>query len=426
MNPELLFLLLILFLAGEFILERILDYLNTRNWSDEMPDEVQGIYDEKKYQKSQRYNRERHHFSSLVSVIFFVALLSMLFLNLFAILDSQIRSFTIHPVWMTLIFFAVLGLANDLFGLPFSVYSTFVIEEKYGFNKTSVGTFVLDRLKTWLISALFGGGLLTVIVLLYMKTGVHFWYMAWGAITLFSIFVTMFYSSLIVPIFNKQTPLEHGELRDAIEQFATNAGFTISNIFVMDGSRRSSKANAYFSGLGPKKRIVLYDTLVKEYSKEELVAILAHEIGHLKHKHILKSLLISTIETGMLLFLFSRIVDSPVLAQALGAQFPSFHLSLLAFGILYSPISTVLGIVMNTYSRNNEYQADRFAGEHYNPEHLMSALKKLSVNHLSNLKPHPAYVFVHYSHPPLLQRLEALQGVTNAGSEADHLTKQGA
>lgn len=418
MSPELLFLLLILFLSAEFILERILDYLNTRNWSDEMPDEVQGIYDEQKYQKSQRYNRERHRFSSLVSVIFFIALLAMLFLNLFAILDASIRTVTTHPVLMTLIFFAVLGLANDLFGLPFSAYSTFAIEEKYGFNRTSVSTFILDRLKTWLLSALFGGGLLTVIVMLYMKTGENFWFLAWGAITLFSIFVTMFYSSLVVPLFNKQTPLEPGELRDAIENFAGNAGFRISDIFVMDGSRRSAKANAYFSGLGPRKRIVLYDTLVKEYSKEELVAILAHEIGHLKRKHILKSLMISTIETGVLLFLFSLIVDSPVLVKALGAEVPSFHLSLLAFGILYSPVSTMLGIVMNTFSRNNEFQADRFAGENYNPEHLMSALKKLSVNHLSNLKPHQAYVFVHYSHPPLLKRLEALKQLIKPQSES--------
>jgi STE24 endopeptidase len=409
MQVNTVFLLLIVFLTVEFIMERVLDYLNTRNWSDEMPSEVQGIYDEQKYQKSQRYNRERHRFSSLVSIIFFVALLAMLFFDVFALLDASIRSVTIHPVFMTLLFFGTLGIANDLFGIPFSAYSTFVIEEKFGFNKTTLGTFVLDKVKNWLLSGLLGGGLLTVIVLLYDKTGEYFWILAWIAITLFSIFVTMFYSSLIVPIFNKQVPLASGELRDAIEEFATTAGFRIADIFVMDGSKRSSKANAYFSGLGPNKRIVLYDTLIKEYSKEELVAILAHEIGHLKKKHILKSLMISTLETGVLLFLFSLIVESSALSSALGSDFPSFHLSLLAFGILYSPISTLLGIFMNTLSRRNEYQADKFAGQHYNPNHLMSALKKLSVNHLSNLRPHRAYVFVHYSHPPLLQRLEALK-----------------
>jgi STE24 endopeptidase len=413
MSATLVFFLIVIFLAAEFLMERILDYLNTKKWSDEMPDEVTGIYDEQKYQKSQRYNKERHQFSSLVSVFFFVALLCMLFFNLFAWLDQQILSFTTNPILVTLIFFGVLGLANDLLGLPFSAYSTFVIEEKYGFNKTSIATFILDRIKTWILSALLGGGILTLIVFLYLQTGQYFWILAWGAITLFSIFVTMFYSSLIVPLFNKQVPLEAGTLRDAIEDFASNSGFRISDIFVMDGSKRSSRANAYFSGLGPKKRIVLYDTLIKEHTNEELVAILAHEIGHLKRKHIQKSLAISTLETGLLLFFFSRLVEAPELSMALGASQSGFHLSLLAFGILYSPISTFLGILMNTISRNNEYQADRFAAENYEAKHLISALKKLSVNHLSNLRPHKAYVFVHYSHPPLLQRLAALNKLTD-------------
>ncbi len=411
MTAQSVFILIIIFLATEFLMERILDYLNTKKWSDEMPEEVKGIYDEQKYQKSQRYNKERHRFSSLVSIIFFLALLAMLFLNLFAWLDLQIRSVTTHPILMTLLFFGILGIANDLFGIPFSAYSTFVIEEKFGFNKTTVATFILDRLKSWMLGGLLGGGLLTLIVFLYEWQPLYFWIIAWAAITLFSIFVTMFYSSLIVPLFNKQVPLEQGDLREAIEAFAVRTGFRISNIYVMDGSKRSSKANAYFSGLGPRKRIVLYDTLIKEHTTEELVAILAHEIGHLKRKHILKSLLLSTLETGLLLFLFSRMVESPALAQALGSEQQSFHLSLLAFGILYSPVSTLLGIVMNIISRSNEFEADRYAGEQYNPEHLMNALKKLSVNHLSNLRPHKAYVFVHYSHPTLLQRLDALKKI---------------
>lgn len=412
MSEKAVFLLIIIFLTAEFLMERILDYLNTKKWSDEMPEEVKGIYDEQKYQKSQRYNKVRHQFSSLVSIIFFLALLGMLFFNLFAWLDLHIREFTTHPILMTLFFFAVLGVANDLLGIPFAAYSTFVIEERFGFNRTTIATFILDRFKNWILSGLLGGGLLTLIVFLYMQTGDYFWILAWASITLFSIFVTMFYSSLIVPVFNKQTPLAAGELRNAIEQFANSAGFRISDIYVMDGSKRSNRANAYFSGLGPRKRIVLYDTLIKDHTTEELVAILAHEIGHLKRKHIAKTLIISTLETGMLLFLFSRIVESPQLSHALGANVPSFHLSLLAFGILYSPISTILGIVMNTISRYNEYQADKFAGEQYNPQHLMSALVKLSVNHLSNLRPHKAYVFVHYSHPTLLQRLAALRDIS--------------
>lgn len=411
MTSHFVFLLIIIFLTAEFFMERILDYLNTRNWSEEMPEEVKGIYDEQKYMKSQRYNKVRHRFSSLVSVIFFAALLVMLFFNMFAWLDLQIRSFTSHPVLITLFFFGVLGLANDLFGIPFAAWSTFVIEERFGFNRTSIATFIFDRFKSWMISGLLGGGILTLILILYQETGQQFWILAWIAITLFSIFATMFYSSLFVPLFNKLTPLESGELRNAIEAFASRTGFRISDIYVMDGSKRSNRANAYFSGLGPRKRIVLYDTLIKDHTTEELVAILAHEIGHLKRKHILRSLFISTLETGMLLFLFSLIVESPELSYAFGAETQSFHLSLLAFGILYSPISTILGIVMNTISRSNEFQADRFAGEQYDPEHLISALKKLSVNHLTNLKPHKAYVFVHFSHPPLLARLNALRKI---------------
>jgi STE24 endopeptidase len=411
MSHHTIFIILILFLTLEFIMERVLDYLNTKNWSDEMPDEVKGIYDEKKYRKSQQYNRERHRFASLVSFVFFVVLIAMLYFDVFALLDTLVKQISQHLVLQTLLFFAILGVANDLLGMPFSAYSTFSIEEKYGFNRTSFKTFLMDKVKSWLLTGLFGGILLTVITLLYFQTGEYFWILAWGTITLFSIIVTMFYSSLIVPLFNKQTPLGHGALRDAIETFALKLDFHITDIYVMDGSRRTAKANAYFSGLGPRKRIVLYDNLINEYSQEELVAILAHEIGHLKKRHVLKSLVISTAETGLLLFLFSIIAVSPALSLALGAQQPSFHLTLLAFGILYSPISTLLGIFMNTFSRKNEYEADRFAGEHYDPKYLMSALKKLSVNHLSNLKPHKAYVFVHYSHPPLLNRLEALRRI---------------
>ncbi len=409
MTAQTIFFVLIAFLTLEFVMERVLDYLNTKNWSDEMPDEVKGIYDEKKYRKSQQYNRERHRFASLVSFVFFIVLIFMLVFQVFAVLDGIVISITPEPILQTLLFFAVLGIANDLLGLPFVAYSTFRIEEKYGFNRTSVRTFFLDKLKSWILFGLFGGLILTLITYLYIETGPYFWILAWSAITLFSIFITMFYSTLIVPIFNKLTPLAEGEVRDAIESFARKLGFRIADIYVIDGSKRTAKANAYFSGLGPKKRIVLYDNLVNEYSRDELVAILAHEIGHLKKRHVLKSLLISMAETGLLLFLFSVIAEAPALSLALGAETPSFHLALLAFGILYSPVSTLLGILMNTYSRKNEYEADRFAGEHFDPRHLMSALKKLSVNHLSNLKPHQAYVFVHYSHPPLLERLDALK-----------------
>ncbi len=251
--------------------------------------------------------------------------------------------------------------------------------------------------------------MLGLITWLYYKTGKGFWLYAWGLITLFSVLINLFYSQWIVPLFNKQTPLVESPLRKKIEAFAEKAGFRLKNIYVIDGSKRSTKANAYFSGFGPKKRIVLFDTLLKEFSDEEIVAVLGHEIGHYKKKHVLRGLILSVILTGLMLFLFSVIVDSPLLSRALGAEMPSFHLGLIVFGILYSPLSLMIGLATNYLSRKNEFEADRFVRENYDPRYLAEALKKLSVKNLSNMMPHPAYVFFHYSHPPLLSRLAKLE-----------------
>jgi STE24 endopeptidase len=240
-------------------------------------------------------------------------------------------------------------------------------------------------------------------------TGSKFWLYAWGLITAFSVFINLFYSELIVPLFNKQVPLQDGPLRIMIEEFADKTGFRLKNIYIIDGSKRSTKANAYFSGFGPKKRIVLYDTLQKELSDEEIVAVLAHEIGHYRRKHVLQTIALSVAVTGLMLFLFSLVVNSPLLSEALGSDKSSFHLGLIVFGILYSPLSLIIGLGVNYYSRRNEYQADNFVKDNYKPEILSSALKKLSVKNLSNMMPHPAYVFFHYSHPPLLSRLEKLE-----------------
>jgi STE24 endopeptidase len=271
---------------------------------------------------------------------------------------------------------------------------------------------VLDKLKGWALVVILGGGILALVVWIYTVTGPWFWLLVWGVITAFTIFMTMFYSNLIVPLFNKQTPLEEGDLRNAISEFAQKAGFQLKNIYVIDGSKRSTKANAYFTGLGPRKRIVLYDTLINDHSVDELVAVLAHEIGHYKKKHTLTGTLLGIIQTGIMLFILSLFIDNPLLSEALGAQEPSFHLGVLVFGILYSPVSMVLGLVMNMISRKNEFSADRYAGQNFNAESLKSALVKLSVKNLSNLRPHPVYVFFNYSHPPLLQRLQALNNIT--------------
>lgn len=405
---ETLFYIIIIITVLDFAIERTLDYLNTTRFSDHLPKEVEGIYNPDDYRKSQQYLKTNHKFGMLTSTVSFVAIAAMLVFGGFAWLDSLVRGLTENPIWMTILFFGIIGLMSDLISTPFAVYDTFVIEEKFGFNKTTPRTFILDKLKGWGLGAIVGGGLIALIVWIYQSTGEWFWLVAWGAVTMFTLFMTMFYSNLIVPLFNKQTPLEEGELREAISVFASKVGFKLRNIYVIDGSKRSTKANAYFTGLGPKKRIVLYDTLIKDHTTSELVAVLAHEIGHYKKKHTLLGTILGIIQTGIVFYILSFFIGNPVLSQALGAQSGSFHLGIVAFGILYSPISMILGMLMNLISRNNEYAADRFATIHFDGKSLQEALKKLSVKNLSNLRPHPAVVFVHYSHPPLLARLKAI------------------
>ena len=410
---SILFIVILVIIVADFLIDRYVDYLNTTRWSDRLPDEVKGIYDEKKYAQQQAYQRENHRFGLLTSTFNFVLVLGMLLLFGFAWLNSVVQGWTASPVWAALLFFGILMMAAEVINLPFGWYDTFVIEEKYGFNQSSVRTFVFDKLKGWALTMVLGGALMALIVWLYGQAGPWFWVVAWAVLSGFSVFMAMFYSSLIVPLFNKQTPLGEGELRTAIEEFSGKVGFKIDNIFVIDGSRRSSKANAYFTGLGSKKRIVLYDTLIDEMTTGELVAVLAHEIGHYKKRHVVQGLFLGIAQTGILLFLFSVVMKSPAISQALGVEQPNFHIGMIAFSILYSPLSMVTGLAMNRLSRKNEFEADAFAAENYSPTPLITALKKLSVKNLSNLTPHPVYVTFNYSHPPLLQRLEHLHKFEN-------------
>jgi STE24 endopeptidase len=389
----------------DFIFERILDYLNTTRWSAKLPSELQGIYDEDEYRKSQEYEKTKHRFSLITGSLSFVVVLLMFGLGGFAFFDAIAKNWAGNPVTEALIFFGILGMASEILSLPFSLYRTFVIEEKFGFNKTTPRTFLLDKLKGLLITAIIGGGLLALIVWIYVRTQEMFWIYVLMVIGGFTIFMSMFYSNLIVPLFNKQTPLEEGDLKKSISEFAAKAGFKLKNIFVIDGSKRSTKANAYFTGFGAKKRIVLYDTLIDEMKTNEIVAVLAHEIGHYKKKHVITGLILSLLNTGLMLYVFSLMVNSVELARAMNVNEPSFHVGFVAFGILYSPLSFLLGMGMNIISRSNEFQADDYAAMNHDAEALSDALKKLSVKNLSNLTPHPVYVFFHYSHPPLLQRL---------------------
>lgn len=391
-----------------------LDHLNKKKWSDTVPDKLKGIIDKDKYKTSQNYHRANNNFSNISSSFFTVLILMMLFFGGFAWVDSLARSVTENRILVTLVFFGILGLASDLLSLPFSWYDTFKIEEKFGFNKTSRVTFIFDHLKSWLLALFVGAPVLAIITWIYYVAGEMFWIYVWVVITLFSLFMNLFYSELIVPLFNKQKPLEAGELRSEIEKLSEKAGFRLSNIYTIDGSRRSTKANAYFAGLGPRKRVVLFDTLINDLTVQEITAVLAHELGHYKKKHSLTMMLYGIIQTGIMLYIFSFLADNDKLTTALGGEISSFHISILAFFLIYSPVSRVISLFMNYLSRKHEYEADTYAGNLYDGNHLVSALKKLSVKNLSNLNPHPAYVFVHYSHPPLLSRIE------NLGESASH------
>lgn len=403
-----LFIIILIIVVFNYLFGLLLDYLDSTLWSNVLPDELNGIYDAEKYRKSQDYEKVNTRFSLITGAFSFILLILMLVLGGFAWLDNFVRSYASDPILIALLFFAVLGLASDLLTTPFSAYHTFVIEQKFGFNTTTVKTFILDKLKSWLLAAVLGGGILTFIVWIYGNTGSWFWFVAWMALTGFSIFMTLFYSNIIVPLFNKQKLLEAGELRDAIESFAIKTGFKLKNIFVINGSKRSKKANAYFTGFGPKKRIVLYDTLLNDFTNDEIVSILAHETGHYKKKHVLYGLITSIISSGVLLYIMSLVIGSPDVAGALGAGEASFHMGILAFGMLYSPVSMILGIAGNYISRRHEYAADRYAATQSNVEAMVSGLKKLHVLSLSNLRPHPFTVFITYSHPTLLQRIAAL------------------
>ncbi|MBR2617869.1 MAG: M48 family metallopeptidase [Paludibacteraceae bacterium] len=403
------FWLIIAFIIIEFVIERWVSKLNAGWFGKPIPDVLSGVFDADKYAKQQSYSLTNYRFGVLTASFSVVVSLVALFFGLYGWLDTYLRVWIAQEVWLCLAFFGVIMLVNTILDIPFDYYRTFVIEEKFGFNKATKGVFWGDQAKNLLLSAVMGGVLLGLITAVYVACPTYFWLLAWLLISAFSLFMTMFYSEWIVPMFNKQTPLEAGELRDAIEQFAQKAGFELTNIYVIDGSKRSTKANAYFSGLGAKKRIVLYDTLIKELTTQEIVAVLAHEIGHYKHKHTRSMIVVSLLSNLLMFALLGFFVASPQLSAAMGGEQPSFHLGVMAFGILYSPVSTMLGLIINALSRKNEYQADAYAASYGLGEDLIGALKKLSATSLSNLQPHPAFVFVHYSHPTLLQRILAIK-----------------
>ena len=417
MAPEVWFLIIIGLVIFNYLFSNILDYLNHKNWKDEIPSELKDFYDKKKYKQAKQYAISKNKIGLLSSTTSFLLVVSFLVFNGYGYIDQLVNSFSLNlflPFEINNsfiesgIFFLILFTLNLIISIPFSYYNTFVIEENFGFNKTSKSTFFFDIIKSSMLSILIGGFLLFLALYLFDSLNDGFWLYLWIGLSLLMVFINMFYADLIVPIFNKLTPLENGELRKKIENYSKQVGYLLKNIYVIDGSKRSTKANAFFSGLGPRKTIALYDTLIEKHSENELVAVLAHEVGHFKKKHVFSGLLMSVIQIGVMTFFFELCLKLPEISQALGGSSVSFHLGLIGFTIIFSPISMMSGILMNYISRKNEFEADSYAKETYNGDDLSLALKKLSVDSLSNIYPHPLYVFFHYSHPPLIKRLRAL------------------
>jgi len=408
MEPSTLFNILITILLIKFVIDSVLNHLNAKHFNDTLPNDISDVYEINEYQQSQSYKKTNHNFSKITSLFSLITTLLFFFFNGFSIVDEIARGFSNNIIIITLIFFGIIIIGSDIISIPFSLYKTFVIEEKFGFNKSTKKLFFLDKIKGLLMTIILGGSILSIITWFYEFTGNYFWIYTWLLITTFSVFLNMFYSKLIVPLFNEQTILEEGDLKNEIVKYVNSVGFKANNIYVLNGSKRSTKANAYFSGFGNQKRITLYDTLINDLENNEIVAVLAHEVGHYKRKHILYNLTSSIILTGFAFFVLSLFIKTPVLSLALGVSHPSFHIGLIAFGILYSPVSQILGVFMNYMSRNFEYQADNYAKNTFSASPLISSLKKLSKNSLSNLTPHYLYVFFHFSHPTLLDRIKNL------------------
>jgi len=390
----------------------ISEVLNLRALQDQLPDEFHDVYDAEAYKKSQAYTRTQTMFGFLTSTFGILVTLIFWFAGGFNYLDQIVRSWQLQPIFAGLAYMGILMFARSVLSLPFTLYSTFVIEEKFGFNKMTPKTFVTDLLKGLILAILLGAPLLAGVLAFFEYAGPQAWLYCWLATTLFTLFVQFIAPTWIMPLFNKFTPLEEGELRTAILNYAKSVNFPLKNLFVMDGSRRSTKSNAFFTGFGKNKRIALFDTLIEKHTVAELVSVLAHEIGHYKKKHILKGMVISIVHMGVMFYLLSLFISHTGLAAAFYMEQVSTYAGLIFFGMLYSPIELILSVFLHIFSRKNEFEADRYAAETTrDPAAMVDALKKLSLHNLSNLTPHPIYVFFNYSHPPVLQRIQAIKQV---------------
>jgi STE24 endopeptidase len=409
MNVYLIIILAIL--AGEYLLGLITEQLNLKRLTPKVPEPFKGYYDEEKYAQSQKYTRENTSFGLIQSTFHLAVMIPFILLGGFNFIDQLVRGFQFSSIVTGLFYMLILIVFESLLGLPFSIYDTFVIEEKYGFNKTTPKTFIIDLVKSFILLVVVGGPILAVILWFFEKTGALAPLYIWGVVTVFQVFTAFIAPVVIFPIFNKFSPLEDGELKTAIENYAREHDFQMKGVYKMDGSKRTTRANAAFTGFGKSRRIILYDTLIENHTVDELTAILAHEMGHYKLGHIIKNMILAFLEAGLMLFILSLFIDNPALFAAFKMEEVSVYAGLIFFGFLYSPISMILSIVTNIFSRKMEYAADRFAvtttGKH---EALAAGLKRLSVDTLSNLTPHPLKVFFYYGHPPILERIKTIEG----------------
>ncbi|MDA2962298.1 MAG: M48 family metallopeptidase [Actinomycetota bacterium] len=410
-TSELLLLGIVLFVLIDFSAGMVIDYLNEANKERALSPIAAEIYNPEEYAKSLAYGSAKYRVEMLTSVVSTVVTLSAIILGWFAWLDGVIRERLSNELLITVVFVGVLIVVSMVGSLPVGYYSTFVIEENFGFNRTTRKLFVTDAIKGLLISLGVGLPLLFLIALIYQELQSSFWLVGWLLVSAFSLFMFIFGTRIFLPMFNKLKPLPEGELRSEVEAYCQSQGFPLSKLYEMDASKRSTKLNAFFSGMGKVKIIGLYDTLIEKLSTKETLAVLAHEVGHYKRRHVYTMFAFSNVQTLVIFSLLGWLLGNPNLSRALGSDTPSFHLSMLAFFLLFTPVSTILGLINNSFSRHNEYQADQYSIETYPGarEHMYSALKKLSVESLSNLNPHPLYVAVHYSHPPILERLANLK-----------------
>ena len=410
MKADFILNLIVFIISLDFIIDLVTGILNYKNFEKKLPNNVNDIYSKEEYLKSQQYKKENFRFELITSIFTYIIIIGVLLNGILGYLDSFLRTLTFeNELSLSLLFFASIYLINDFLKTPFQLYRIFVIEEKYGFNKMKISTFIFDKIKGYFISIVIGVLLITPLLVFIMLYPSDFWIYFWVVISLFLIFINMFYTSLIVPLFNKLEVLEDGDLKEKLNSYANKVGFALSNIFVIDGSKRSTKANAYFSGFGKNKKVVLYDTLIKNHTNDELVAVLAHEIGHYKLRHIISNMIFSILSTGLMLYIMSNFLYNSEISYALRGNISFRHFEIFAFLILYTPIDRFISIVMNIKSRNNEYEADNFAVQTYKKLPMISALKKLSRDNLSNLTPHPLYEFLNYSHPSLSKRLDAIE-----------------